>query len=399
MLDQDIHAAIASFKDDLVAIRRDIHAHPELGFEETRTAALVAAKLREWGVEVHEGIAKTGVVGTLRGNLPGNRSIGLRADLDALALTEKTGLPYASTVPGKMHACGHDGHTAMLLGAARYLAANRDFAGTVHFIFQPAEEGLGGGREMVAEGLFDRFPVDAVYGMHNEAGLPVGTFALRPGPYMAAGDTWQVSFVGTGGHGGAAPHLATDPTVPAANFILGVQTIIGRNIPASEAAVISVGHIAAGNAGAPNIIPDTVFVKGTARSYSPAIRDLIERRLTELANAHAAAHGCRAEPVYIRRYPPLVNDPAATATAVTAAAGVVGDANVNADGPRHTGSEDFAFMLEARPGAMIMIGNGVNDDGTAHFVHTPHYDFNDEIIPVGVAYWVSLVLNGPAAAR
>lgn len=388
---QDLFAEIEPFRAELVAIRQDIHAHPELGFEETRTAALVAGKLRSWGIEVTEGIARTGVVGTLRGRLPGNRAIGLRADLDALALTEKTGLPYASTNPGRMHACGHDGHTTMLLGAARYLAANPDFAGTVQFIFQPAEEGLGGGREMVAEGLFERFPVDRVYGMHNEAGRPVGEFVTAPGPYMAAGDTWQVTFVGTGGHGGAAPHLATDPTVPAAHFILAVQSIIGRNVPSKDAAVISVGHLAAGAVGAPNIIPDTVLVKGTARCYAPEIRDLIERRLAEIAAGTAAAHGCRAEPVYTRRYPPLVNDPEATAIAAAAAARVAGTGQVEANGPRHTGSEDFAFMLAARPGAMIMIGNGVKPDGTAHFVHTPHYDFNDEIIPLGVAYWVSLV--------
>ncbi|MDB6454057.1 M20 aminoacylase family protein [Falsirhodobacter sp. 20TX0035] len=384
----DILKVVDTYMDELVAIRHDIHAHPELGFEEVRTAALVAEKLRGWGIEVHEGVGRTGVVGTLRGNLPGNRSIGLRADLDALPLTEKTGLPYASTIPGKMHACGHDGHTTMLLGAARYLSEHRDFAGTVHFIFQPAEEGLGGGREMLADGLFERFPVDAVYGMHNEAGRPVGDFATAPGPYMAAGDTWQVTFVGTGGHGGAAPHLATDPTVPAAHFVLGVQSIIGRNIAAVDSAVISVGHLAAGAPGAPNIIPDTVFVKGTARSYRPEIRDLVERRLAELAHAHAAAYGCTAEPVYIRRYPPLINDPAATDRAVAAAAQVVGEGRVDGNGPRHTGSEDFSFMLEARPGAMIMIGIGED----APFVHTPHYDFNDRIIPTGVAYWVSLVI-------
>ncbi|GGB11953.1 amidohydrolase [Brucella endophytica] len=387
----DILNAMKAFENDLIAIRRQIHAHPELGFEEHRTATLVASKLKEWGIEVTEGIGRTGVVGTLRGNRSGNRSIALRADMDALPLIEKTGLPYASTVTGKMHACGHDGHTTMLLGAARYLSENRDFAGMVHFIFQPAEEGLGGGRLMVEEGLFDRFPADAVYGMHNEPGRPVGEFGLRPGPFLAASDTWQVTFIGTGGHGGAAPHLATDPTIPAAQFILAAQAIVGRNISALEPSVISVGHIAAGAEGAPNIIPDTVVVKGTARSYSPAVRDTIERRLAEVSEGLAATHGCRAEPVYVRRYPPLINDAEATAKAVRAASDIVGRDKIDDDSVRQTGAEDFSFMLEARPGAMIMIGNGRNDDGSFHFVHTPHYDFNDEIITLGAAYWVSLV--------
>lgn len=387
----DILAALKAYEAELIAIRQDIHAHPELGFEEKRTAALVAGKLAEWGIEVVEGVAKTGVVGTLRGNLPGERAVALRADLDALPLTEKTGLPYASREEGRMHACGHDGHTTMLLGAARYLSENRDFAGTVHFIFQPAEEGLGGGRLMVEEGLFERFPADAVYGMHNEAGRTVGEFGLRPGPFLAASDTWQVTFVGTGGHGGAAPHLATDPTIPAAHFILAAQAIVGRNISSLEPAVISVGHIAAGAPGAPNIIPDTVLVKGTARSYSPAVRDTIERRLAEVAEGLAVTHGCRAEPVYTRRYPPLINHPEATAKAVRAASRIVGSENVEADAVRLTGAEDFAFMLEVKPGAMIMIGNGRDEDGSFHFVHTPRYDFNDDIITLGAAYWVSIV--------
>ncbi|MGK9230563.1 amidohydrolase [Inquilinus limosus] len=388
---QDILAAIKAYEDELIAIRRDIHAHPETGFEEVRTAALVARKLRDWGIETHEGIARTGVVGTLQGNRPGQRAVALRADMDALFIEEKTGLPYASTVPGKMHACGHDGHTAMLLGAARYLSENRDFAGTVHFIFQPAEEGLGGGQLMVEEGLFDRFPADAVYGMHNNPGRAVGEFGLRPGPMLAASDTWTVTFGGTGGHGGSAPHLATDPTVVLAHFILAAQAIVGRNIPAVEPGVISVGHVSGGSIGSPNIIPPEVVVAGTARSYSPKVRDTIERRLRETAEGLAATYGCTAKVEYQRRYPPLVNHPEQTGIAAGVAAKIVGADKVATNIPPITGAEDFSFMLEKKPGAFIMIGNGVNPDGSYHYVHTPHYDFNDEILALGATYWVTLV--------
>src|SRR6185312_1730562 len=304
---QDIVDAIKAFEPELVSIRHDIHQHPETGFEEVRTSALVAKKLKEWGIEVTEGIAKTGVVGTLKGRLPGQRAVALRADMDALDIKEKTGLPYSSVNENKMHACGHDGHTTMLLGAAKYLSEHPDFGGTVHFIFQPAEEGLGGGKVMVEEGLFERFPTDAVYGMHNKPGIPVGQFATRVGPMLAATDSWTITFHGTGGHGGSGPHLATDPTMPLAHFILGVQTIIGRNVPALETAVLSIGHISAGLPGVTNIIPSEVVVCGTARSYRPEIRDLLERRLKELATSVAEAYGCSAVVDFDRRYPPLVN--------------------------------------------------------------------------------------------
>jgi hippurate hydrolase len=383
--------ALKDYEPELIAIRRDIHRHPEVGFEEQRTAALVADKLRGWGIAVAEGVARTGVVGTLKGRLPGQRAIGLRADLDALHIQEVPGREHGSQVPGKMHACGHDGHTTMLLGAARYLAEHPDFAGTVQFIFQPAEEGLGGGRLMVDEGLFERFPCDAVYGMHNMPGIPVGTFHTRPGPMMAASDTWTATFRGTGGHGGAGVHLATDPTVPLAHFVLGVQTVIGRNVPALQTAVLSIGHIAAGAYGSPNIIPSEVVVRGTARSYEPAISQLMERRLRELATSLAAAHGCTASIDYDRRYPPLITHPEQTEVAAAAAAAVVGAENVNAAAPPLTGSEDFSFMLQARPGGFVLIGNGVAEDGSCHYVHTPEYDFNDAILTMGAAYWVSLV--------
>jgi amidohydrolase len=379
------------FEPELIEIRRDIHRHPETGFEETRTAKIVADRLRSWGIKVAEGIAKTGVVGTLKGKRPGQRAIGLRADLDALNIREIPGRDHRSTVPGKMHACGHDGHTTMLLGAARYLAGNPDFGGDVHFIFQPAEEGLGGGKLMVEEGLFERFPVDAVYGMHNAPGLPVGTFATRKGPFLAASDCWTVTFKGTGGHGGAGAHLATDPTIVLAQFIMGVQTIVSRNVQAIETAVISLGHIFAGDFDAPNIIPSEVVVRGTSRSYKPAIRDLLEKRLTELAHATAGAYGCKASVDYDRRYPPLVNHAEQTDISVAAAKALVGEAQVMGDAPQLTGSEDFSFMLEARPGGFVMIGNGVAPDGSFHNVHTPDYDFNDEILTLGAGYWVSLV--------
>ena len=387
MAPADVIAAMKPYEAALIAIRRDIHRNPEVGFQETRTAALVASKLREYGITVTEGIARTGVVGTLQGTKPGNRAVALRADMDALHIQEVAGRDHGSDVPGKMHACGHDGHTTMLLGAARYLAAHRDeFAGTVHFIFQPAEEGLGGGREMVNEGLFDRFPTDAVYGMHNMPGIPVGAFHTRTGPFLAASDSWSVTFHGTGGHGGSGAHESTDVTLAAAQFIMALQTIVSRNVAARETAVVSIGSIQGGDPGSPNIIPSKVVITGTARSYKPKIRDLLETRLTEIAHATAAVFGCAAEPVYERRYPPLITHPEQTAIAARAAAALVGDANVKTDAPPITGAEDFSFMLNARPGSFVFIGNG---PGAA--VHTPGYDFNDQILTLGAAYWVELV--------
>ena len=374
---------------EMIAIRRDLHRHPELAFKEFRTAALVAEKLRGWGIAVSEGLAGTGVVGTLRGRRPGTAAIGLRADMDALPIREATGLPYASVHDGLMHACGHDGHTAMLLGAARHLALNPDFAGTIHFIFQPAEEGGGGGKVMVEEGLFRRFPCDAVYGLHNEPGLEIGRFGIRSGPMLAAMDSWRVVFSGTGGHGGR-PHRATDPTMAQAQFVLTLQSVIGRNIPGHETAVISVGHIGAGTADAPNNIPAQVLLAGTIRTYRPEVREIVMRRLNELAASAASGHNCMAEVTIDSHYPPLINSRDETICAADAAAAAFGEDAVDRDFPQITAAEDFAFMLRERPGAFMLIGNGFAPDGALHHVHTPHYDFNDALLTIGSAYWVTL---------
>ncbi|MBE9606055.1 amidohydrolase [Acetobacteraceae bacterium H6797] len=389
-MSQDILNEIKGFEPELREIRQDIHRHPETRFEEHRTAALVAGKLREWGIEVTEGVGGTGVVGTLKGKRQGQRAIGLRADMDALFIQEETGLPHASTVPGKMHACGHDGHTTMLLGAAKYLAAKPDFAGTVHFIFQPAEEAGTGAVAMIKDKLFERFPVDSVYGMHNSPGLPVGVFATRPGPNLAGADFWGVEFEGTGGHGGGAPHLATDATVVLGHFLLAVHTILPRNLHPTASAALSVGHVSGGSFGSPNVMPAKVVVRGTARYFEKKDQEVIKRRLKELAETLAAAHGCTATLTYDVLCPPTINAPEKVPVAVAAAAAVVGKDKVG-EIPLSTGGEDFSFMLQEKPGVFIRIGNGVNADGSFHNVHTPKYDFNDDILGLGAAYWASLV--------
>ncbi len=390
-MNSSVIETVRQWQPELAAIRQDIHAHPELGMEEVRTAALVAKELRALGIEVTEGVGKLGVVGTIKGTRPGQRVIGLRADMDALQIPEATGKPYASKHEGLMHACGHDGHTTMLLGAARYLSQHRDFAGTVHLIFQPAEEGRGGAKAMIADGLFERFPVDAVYGLHNKPTIPAGTFAIRKGPALAASDRFIVTFKGTGGHGGSTPHLATDVTIVQAHFVLALQTIIGRNVPAVETAVLSVGSIQGGSPISANVMPAEMTVTGTARSYTPAIRDLLERRIGELAHGLAASYGVTADVTYRRGTPATVNHDEQTDVAAAAARALVGDAAVNTNNALVTGAEDFALMLEQRPGAFMFIGGGNGPDGTSANLHTPHFDFNDDIIPLGVAYWVSVV--------
>jgi hippurate hydrolase len=367
--------------------RQDFHRHPELGFEERRTASRVAALLRAWGVEVAEGIAGTGVVGTLRGR-PGNRSIGLRADMDALAMTEATGLPHASIHPGRMHACGHDGHTAMLLGAAQWLAAHRvRFAGTVHLVFQPAEESLGGARAMAEAGLFERFPMEAIYGLHNLPGLPLGTIAVPKGAVLASSDTWEVTFHGIGTHG-AKPHLGRDATLAAAQFITAIQSIVAREVDPLGTAVVSVGHMAAGDAAAPNVIPASVFLRGTARALEETVRTHLETRLAEIAHAVAAQHRLRAAPRYIRRLAPTVNHAAQAAIMVAAATGSA--VAVRDDHPPITAGEDFSEFLALRPGAYAWLGTGdpAHPEG---WHHNPHFDFPDAALPHGAAFWCSLV--------
>ena len=376
---------IAAIHDEMTAWRRDIHAHPELGFEEERTAAIVAEKLEAFGIEVHRGLAKTGVVGVLEG-APGAGAIALRADMDALPILEAGDAPHRSTSDGTMHACGHDGHTTMLLGAAQYLAETRDFAGTVYFVFQPAEEGLGGGEAMVTEGLFERFPAQAVYGMHNWPGLAAGEIAVRSGPMMAACDEFTITVEGTGAHG-AMPHLGHDSVVAAAQVVTALQSIVARNVDPLEAGVVSVTKIHGGDAF--NVIPQAVELAGTVRTFKPQVRDLIAAGIARIAESTAEALGTRATVNLEGRFPATVNTADETDRAEAAAAAVVGAERVHRDLAPCMGSEDFAYMLQARPGSYIWIGNGAGAGGC--FLHNPGYDFNDEILPVGASYWATLV--------
>lgn len=339
----------------LTSLRRNLHAHPELGFEEERTSGIVATLLEEAGLTVHRGLGKTGVVGTLQvGN--GTRRIGLRADMDALAMPEKGNRPYKSTIPGKMHACGHDGHTTMLLGAARHLAATRSFSGTVHFIFQPAEEGRGGAKRMVGEGLFDLFPCDAVYGLHNMPGLAADEMAVVEGPQLASSDSWRVTFRGTGTHG-AKPHLGKDPITAAATFISALQTIVGRVVDPLQPAVVSACSLQAGDPKALNVIPDTVEIGGTARAYTPEVRDQLEEEIGRLAHGTAAMFNIAVDYQFERRIPPVVNDADATARALKAATTVFGE-NVLTRFPPSTAGDDFAFFGQNAPGCYVWLGNG-----------------------------------------
>jgi hippurate hydrolase len=377
---------IADLHSDITAWRRDIHAHPELLYDVHRTAATVADKLKGFGCdEVVSGIGRTGVVGVIRGGKAGagGRVIALRADMDALPIEEANDVPYKSTVPGKMHACGHDGHTAMLLGAARYLAETRNFAGTAVVIFQPAEEGGAGGKAMVQDGLMDRFRIEEVYGMHNYPGLPVGQFALRPGPLMAAADRLTIEIEGRGGHA-ARPHFSIDTVLVGAQIINQIQSIVARNVDPLHAAVISICMFQAGTTD--NVIPQTALLRGTARSLSPQVRDLLEKRLHEVVEGTARLYGASAKLTYKRDYPVTRNHEREAAFAAQVAAEVVGRERVDDQVAPVMGAEDFSFMLEARPGAFIFVGNG---DSAG--LHHPSYDFNDEVIPIGTSYWVRLV--------
>ena len=381
-----VHNRIADFADDLTEWRQDLHAHPELGFQETRTRDVVAAKLAEWGIEVTRGIARTGIVGTLRCG-SSKRAIGIRADMDALPIEEATGLPYASQNPGRMHACGHDGHTTMLLGAARYLAETRNFDGTVHFIFQPAEEGPGGGRVMVEEGLFERFPCDMVFGAHNDTTMPVGELAAVAGPVNAAADQFWIHIRGTGGHA-ARPQGAIDPVVIGSHIVLALQTVVSRRTNPLEAAVLSICQFHAGTTD--NVIPETASLNGTVRTLQPQVREDMQRLLTEIATITARAHGAEAVVEYERGYPVNVNDGATTERAALAAARVVGDARVIRERPPVMGAEDFSYMALAVPGCFVRIGQAGRDRGSVP-VHHPRYDFNDEILPIGASVWAALV--------
>jgi amidohydrolase len=375
---------VADLQDEITAWRRDLHAHPELQYDVHRTAGGVSEKLKSFGCDdVVTGIGRTGVVGVIRGRKPdGAKVIGMRADMDALPIEEASGVAYKSTVPGKMHACGHDGHTAMLLGAAKYLAETRNFAGTAVVIFQPAEEGGAGARAMMDDGLFDRFGIEEVFGMHNYPGMPIGQFAIRPGPMMASSDTISVDIEGIGGHA-ARPHFAVDTVLVGAQIVNQLQSVVSRNVDPLDAAVISICMFQAGHAN--NVIPQHAKLRGTARSLSPKVRDLLQKRVREVVEGTARAYGAKAELTYTTGYPVLVNEERKTVFAATVASEVAGKDKVNTDCAPLMGAEDFAFMLQERPGAFIYIGNGNSAQ-----LHNPAYDFNDEAIPAGTSYWVRL---------
>ena len=380
--------SIAALHDEVTGWRRHLHENPELLYDVHRTAAFVADKLRAFGVdEIVTGIGRTGVVGVIRGKT--NRSgrvIGMRADMDALPIEEITGLSYASKVPGKMHACGHDGHTSMLLGAAKHLTETRNFDGTAIVIFQPAEEGGAGGKAMCDDGMMARFGIQEVYGLHNMPGIPVGTIATRPGPLCAASDAVKIIVEGKGGHG-AEPHKAIDTVVVGASIVMALQTIVARNLDPLKCGVVTVGAFNSGHVG--NVIPQKAELLVTVRSQEPAVHDMLQKRVTETAEGIARSYGATATVHYTRLYPPTVNHPRETDFAVAVAKSVAGDAHVIADTPPLMGSEDFSFMLNERPGNMIMLGNGDTPG-----CHHPAYDFNDAAIPLGVSYWVRLVEMG-----
>ncbi|RON80880.1 M20 aminoacylase family protein [Pseudomonas fluorescens] len=378
---------IKAIEEEMIALRRHLHAHPELSFEEFATSDLIAGKLLEWGYEVHRGLGGTGVVGRLRQG-SGNKSIGLRADMDALPIVEQTGLPYASRNEGVMHACGHDGHTAILLAAAKHLAKSRKFDGTLNVIFQPAEEGDGGARRMLEDGLFELFPCDAVFAMHNMPGLPVGKFGFRTGPFMASTDTVTITIHGVGGHG-AMPHEATDSILVGSAIVLALQSIVSRNINPLDCAVVSVGSFHAGIA--PNVIPDKCELQLSVRALTLDVRDFLIDRITAVAQAQATSFGAHAIVTVdeSQRFPALINDEVSTSFARQVALDWLGNDGVLRDMSPLTGSEDFAVMLEQCPGCYLVIGNGDGEGGC--MVHNPGYDFNDDCLALGASYWVRLV--------
>ena len=382
-------ASIQKFHQELVALRQDLHAHPERGFQELRTSGIVAGALEALGVEVHRGIGKTGVVGVIRGQQhDSGLSVGLRADMDALPIKEEGNAAYCSTVSGLMHACGHDGHTTVLLGAAKYLMQHRHFNGTAVLIFQPAEEGLGGAQAMVEDGLFERFPCDSIYALHNWPALPAGTIGINPGPMMAASDRWEVTIEGRGGHG-AHPYQTIDPIVVAAQIITALQTIVSRNVHPVESAVISVGHIQAGSAKAPSVIPGRALLVGTVRTFSDAVQQVVESRMRALIASVAQAFGATAELKYHRSYPATINSAKQANFVADVATELFGAERVVRDLIPSMGSEDFSYMLKKRPGAYFRLGQGGAEQG--RLLHNANFDFNDAVIPVGSAMFAALV--------
>ncbi|WP_034302088.1 M20 aminoacylase family protein [Herbaspirillum sp. RV1423] len=383
---------IIGFHSEIQQIRRDLHAHPELRYEEHRTADTIAAKLTEWNIPVLRGLGGTGVVGILK-NGDGKRAVGLRADMDALPMQELNTFPHASRHAGKMHACGHDGHTAMLLGAARYLSQQRDFNGTIYLIFQPAEEGGLGADKMIKDGLFEKCPMDAVFGMHNWPGMPVGSFGVRPGPIMASSNAFEVTVKGKGSHA-AQPHKSIDPVMVAVQIAQSWQTIVARNINPNDCAVLSVTQIHAGSA--INVIPDDATLSGTVRTFSMEVLDLLERRMHDIAAHTAAAFGAEIEFKFLRSYPPLLNHAEETAFAVGVMQNIVGAEQVNANVEPSMAGEDFSYMMQHKPGCYVFIGNGEGSHrDSGHAVgpcnlHNPSYDFNDDLLPIGATYWVRL---------
>ncbi len=381
-----LREALTARVGEFIQLRRDIHRHPELAFEEHRTSELVAAKLEAWGYQVHRGLGGTGVVGTLKRGTS-TRSLGLRADMDALPIQEASGAEWSSTKPGLMHACGHDGHTAMLLAAAHELALNSDFEGILHLIFQPAEEGGGGALRMMNDGLFDLFPCDAIFAMHNMPGVPVGQFVFRSGSAMASSDYVTIRVHGTGGHGGM-PHRATDTLVAAASIVMALQTVVSRNVDPLHTAVVTVGSIHAGKAN--NVIPALATLELSVRALDPRVRKLLEQRIKAIATSQAESFGVSAEVDWKEGYCVLVNSENETNFARQVALDLVGAERVVLNGPPLTGSEDFAFMLEKVPGSYLLIGNGDGDSAGACMVHNPGYDFNDDNIATGSDYWIHL---------
>jgi len=383
-----VYNRIADFQDEMVAWRHDIHAHPETAFEEVRTGDVVAGKLQEFGIEIHRGLAKTGVVGVLK-NGTSNKKIALRADMDALDLTELNEFDHKSKIDGKMHACGHDGHTVMLLGAAKYLAETKNFDGTIYFIFQPAEENEAGAKVMIDDGLFDQFPAEAVYGLHNIPGIPVGKIAAEPGPMMASADFFFIDITGVGAHG-AYPHNGVDPILVASEIVMGLQRIVSRSTDPMQQSVLSVTQFNSGFT--TNVIPETAHISGTTRAFLPAVQDMIEREMERVVSGVCAAHGATFEFKYDRRYPPTINSEAETLIARKAAADILGEEGLMKNPTPAMGAEDFAWMLMKKPGCYIWLGNGVDSVGGCA-VHNPNYDFNDEILPMGASYWAKLAEN------